>query len=142
LKSTTSPRKNYRTTNKKLSTVRHSHLPKVKTESWHKGRIVYQQQCPIGVCQNPGSDWKSLTNRNSQVALYRDNQGRSKFVRFPNKIRGCRKSDSNGDHTRRTSAYCQSQNKHCEKYTSYISKRFEFHSVGLKRTHITVERDL
>jgi hypothetical protein len=48
------------------------HLQEVKMKSWHKRPIVYQQQCPISVCQNPGSDWKSLTNRNSQVALYRD----------------------------------------------------------------------
>jgi hypothetical protein len=53
--------------------IRHGHLPKVKMKSWHKRPIVYQQQCPIGVCQNPGSDWKSSTNRNSQVVLYRDN---------------------------------------------------------------------
>jgi hypothetical protein len=111
-------------------------------KSWHKCPIVYQQQCLIGICQNPWSDWKSSTNRNNQVAFYRDNRCRSKFVRCLNKIRGCKKSDSNGDHTKRTSAYCQSQNKHYGKYTSYICKMFEFHSVGLKRTHITVERDL
>jgi hypothetical protein len=54
---------------KSYQPVQHVHLPEVKMKSWHTRPIVYQQQCPIDVCQNLGSDWKSSTNRNSQVAL-------------------------------------------------------------------------
>jgi hypothetical protein len=35
----------------------------------------------------------------------------------------CRKFDSNEDHTRRTLAYCQSQNKHCRKLYKFISAK-------------------
>jgi hypothetical protein len=34
-----------------------------------------------------------------------------------------KKFDSNEDHTRRTLAYCQSQNKHCKKLYKFISAK-------------------
>jgi hypothetical protein len=46
-----------------------------------------------------------------------------------------KKFDSIEDHTRRTLAYCQSQNKH-------YRKLYKFVSVGLKRTHIIFQEDL
>jgi hypothetical protein len=48
------------TRQKSSQPVWHGHLPEVKMKSWHKCPIVYQLQCPIGGCQNPGFGQKAI----------------------------------------------------------------------------------